>query len=72
MPFISSRKPSPLMKFAFFASRDEINSIHSKNLNFLFIIYNFKRNRFLALNDIINVRTLRHINDDVTSLMTLQ
>ena len=34
-------------------------------MNFLFIIYNFKRNRFFALNDVIHVRTLRHINDDI-------
>ena len=36
-------------------------------MNFLFIIYHFKlkRNRFFAVNDVIQVRTLRHINDDV-------
>ena len=39
--------------------------IHSKNLNFLFIIYNFKQDIFLALNDGIWGRTLRYINDDV-------
>ena len=38
---------------------------HDKNLNFLFIIYNFKRERFFALYDLIHVRTLCHINDDV-------
>ena len=26
----------------------------------LFIIYNFKRNRFFALNEVIHVRILRH------------
>ena len=36
-------------------------------LNFLFIIYHFKRNRFFAVNDVIHVRTLRHINNDVAS-----
>ena len=34
-------------------------------LNFLFIICNFKRDRFFALNDIIHVHTLHNINDDV-------
>ena len=37
----------------------------AKEMNFLFIIYNFKRDRLFALNDVIYVRTLRHINDDV-------
>ena len=34
-------------------------------LNFLYTIFNFKRDRFCALNDVIHVRTLdrRHIND---------
>ena len=41
--------------------------IHSKHLNFLLIIYNFKRDRYFALNDVIHVRTLRHINDDIAS-----
>ena len=54
------------MKYAFFASLNEINGIFiPKNLNFLFIIYNFKGDRFFALNDVIHVLTLRHINDDV-------
>ena len=39
--------------------------IHEKNLNFLFIIYNFKCDRFFALYDIIQDCTLRHIRDDV-------
>ena len=30
-----------------------------------FIIYHFKRNRLFAVNDVIHVLTLRHINDDV-------
>ena len=34
-------------------------------MNFLFIIYTFKRARFFALNDVIRVRTLRHFSDDV-------
>ena len=37
----------------------------TKKMNFLFIIYNFKRDRFFALNDVKHIRTLRHINDDV-------
>ena len=40
-------------------------NIHDKNLNFLFITYNFKRDRYFALNDVIHVHTLRHIIDDV-------
>ena len=32
---------------------------------FLLYIYNFKRGHFFSLNDVIHVRTLRHINDDV-------
>ena len=36
-----------------------------QKLNFLFIIYNFKRDGFFALNDVIYVGTLRHINDGV-------
>ena len=36
-----------------------------KKMNFLFIIYNFKQDRFFALNDVMRGRTLRHINDDV-------
>ena len=39
--------------------------IHSKKVNFLFIIYNFKRDRFSALNDVIHVRTSRLLNGDV-------
>ena len=31
-----------------------------------FIIYNFKCDIFFALNDVIHVRTLRHINNDIT------
>ena len=51
MPFISSSEA----KNTYFMSGDE----------FLFIIYNFKLDRFFALNDVIHVHTLRHINDDV-------
>ena len=32
---------------------------------FLFIIFNFKRDIVVALNDVIYVRTIRHINEDV-------
>ena len=54
------------MKYECFASLDEINGIFmAKEINFLFIIYNFKRDRLFALNDAIHVRTLRHIYDDV-------
>ena len=54
------------MKYTFLPSRDEINGIiHDKKLNFLFIIYNFKHDRFFALNDVIQVRISRHINDEV-------
>ena len=31
-----------------------------------YYIYHLKRNRFFAVNDVIHVRELRHINDDVT------
>ena len=58
-----------------FISSSEVNNayfmrsnkwlIYSKILNFLFIIYNFKRDRFFALNDVIHARTIRHINDDI-------
>ena len=52
--------------YIFLASQDEISGIiNSKNLNFLFIIYNFKLGRYFALNDVILVHTLRHMNDDV-------
>ena len=34
-------------------------------VTFLVIIYNFKRDRFFALNDVIHIHTLRYINDDV-------
>ena len=37
----------------------------TKVLNFLFIIYNFKRDRFFVLNDVIHIHTLHHFNDDV-------
>ena len=39
--------------------------IHDKNLNFLFIIFTFKRDRFFALNDVIHIRTIRYSNDDI-------
>ena len=47
----------------FLASHDEMNAIFMTKMNFLFIIYNFKRDRFFALIDIIDVHTLRHINE---------
>ena len=55
------------MQILFLASRDEINGIpvFVTKMNFLFIIFNLKRDRFLALNDVLHVRTKRHINDDV-------
>ena len=33
-------------------------------MNCLFIIYNFKPDRFFALNDVTHIHTLHHINDD--------
>ena len=63
MPFISSSETKNLYFFCF--TRGSKRHIHDKNLNFIFIIYNFKRGRFFALNNIIRVRTLLHINDDV-------
>ena len=36
-----------------------------QKFDFFFIIYNFKQDKFFALNDVIRGRTLRHINDDV-------
>ena len=57
MPFILSSEA----KNAYFMSGKSMN----ENLNFLFIIYNFKCDRLFALNDVIHIRTLRHINDDV-------
>ena len=73
MPFISSSEA----KNAYFMSGfeiyifsllnfTEINGIFmTKKLNFLFIIYTFKRDRFFALNDVKHIHTSRHINDDV-------
>ena len=70
MPFISSSEA----KNAYFMSGEayifslhefEKWHIHDKNLIFLFITNNFKRDRFFALNDVIPVHTLRHIIDDV-------
>ena len=50
----------------FFASLDEINGIFIKKNEFSFYyIQLFKGYRFFALNDVIHVCTLRHINDDV-------
>ena len=71
--FISSRAvknayfiSSPLMKYTFsnFMRWNKWH-IHSKNFNFLFIIYNFKSDRFFALYDVIHVCTLRCIVDDI-------
>ena len=44
-----------------------ISSSEAKNAYFMSgdIIYNFKRNRCFALNDVIHLHTLRHINEDV-------
>ena len=62
MPFISSSEA----KNAYFMSGKPPLKwhIHDKTLNCLFVIYNFKLDRFFALNDIKHVHTLRHINDD--------
>ena len=77
MPFISLSEA----KSAYFMSGEATNEIYifslhlmkyfkcrnlSKTLNFPFIIHNFKRGLFFALNDGIHVRALRYINDDVT------
>ena len=51
-------------KCAFFASRDEINGIFIKK-NIFFLLYIFNCDRFFALNGVMQVRTLPHINDDV-------
>ena len=70
MPFISSSEA----KNAYFMSGGATNeiyifSLHEKSFaetfTFSTYIYHFKRNRFLAVNDVIHVRTLRHINNDV-------
>ena len=67
MPFISSSEA----KNAYFMSGEAMNEIYifslilSKNLNFLFILYNFKHDRMFALNEVIHDHTLRHINDDI-------
>ena len=66
LPFISSSEAKNAYFMSDEASRDEINGIFiQKKLNFPSIIYNFKGDRSFALNDVIHVRTLRHINDDV-------
>ena len=72
MPFISSSEAKnayfmsarPRMSYTFsrFTRWNKLH-IHDKKNNFLFIIYNLKRDRFFALNDVIHVRKLRHIND---------
>ena len=54
MPFISSSEAK------------NANFINGENLNFLFIIYNFKCDRFFVLYDFIHFRTLRPINDDIS------
>ena len=46
------------------ASRDEINSTQKFEFSFYYIQF-FKRDRFFALNDVIHVQRLCHINDDV-------
>ena len=53
------------MKYTFSCFRDEINGIFVTKNEFSFhYIYNFKRDRFFVLYDVIDVHTLRHINDD--------
>ena len=64
MPFISSSEAKMRITFSRFTRRNKWH-IHSKNFNILFIIYNFKCDIFFALNDVIHVRTLLHISDDV-------
>ena len=49
----------------FLASRGELIGIFVKKMNFLFIMFNFKRDILFAPHDVIHARTLRHI------LMTL-
>ena len=49
----------------FLASRGEINDIFIKKINFLFIMFNFKRDILFATNDVIHARTLRHNFNDV-------
>ena len=58
-----SWEAKPGMKYTFsrFTRWNKIIFIQ-KILNFLSIIYNFKRDKFFALNDIIHIHTLRHIN----------
>ena len=74
MPFISSSEA----KNAYFMSCQATNEIYFfslhemklmaysfKKIEFSFYyIYNFYCDRFFALNDVLHVRTLRHINDD--------
>ena len=47
--------------FSHFTRRNEWH-IHDKKRSF---IYNFKHEKSLTLNDVIHVRTLRHINNGV-------
>ena len=74
MPFISSSEA----KNSYFMSGEAMNEIYIfslhemkemaysfQKMNFLFIIYNLKRDGCFAQNDVIHVRTLRHINADV-------
>ena len=50
----------------FLASRDEINGIFMEKNWIFFLLYTIlSATDFFALNDVIYVRTLRHINDDV-------
>ena len=67
MPFISSSEAKNAYFMSGFSRFTRWNKwhIHDKKLNFLFIIYNFKQDRFFALNEVIRGRLLRHINDDV-------
>ena len=57
----------------FLTSRDELKRhIHDKKLNSLFIIFNFKYYRLIALNDVLNVCTLRHITVNLVLIRTLE
>ena len=50
----------------FLASRDEINGIFIPKIWIFFLLYTILSvTYFFAVNDVIHVRTLHHINDDV-------
>ena len=67
MPFILPSEAKNAYFIHFLASRDEINGIFiTKNLcEFSFYYVQFLALQSFALNDVIHVHTLHHINDDV-------